>query len=75
MRKVREVPRLKFELGLENRQIARSCSIPHSAVANYLRRAPAAGLTWMLPPDVSDAALQARLFPAVPVRYEILEKR
>lgn len=44
MRKIREVLRLKYELGLENRQIARSCSIPHSTVANYLRRISAAGV-------------------------------
>ena len=39
MRKIKEVLRLKFDRGLENRQIARSCSIPHSSVANYLSRA------------------------------------
>lgn len=71
MRKINEVLRLKFELDLNNRQIARSCSIPHSTVANYLRRAQAAGLTWPLPPDVSDVVLESRLFPVVPVRQEI----
>ena len=29
VRKVREILRLKYELGLDNRQISRSCSIPH----------------------------------------------
>jgi len=29
MRKIKEILRLKFELGLGNRQIARSCSINH----------------------------------------------
>jgi transposase len=57
---------LKFELGLDNRQIARSCSIPHSSVANYLKRAEAAGLAWPLPPDLSDADLESRLFPMAP---------
>jgi transposase len=65
MRKIKEVLRLKFELGLGNRQIARSCSINHSTVADYLRRAVAAGLDrWPLPADVDETALEARLFPA-----------
>ncbi|PYU30606.1 MAG: hypothetical protein DMG28_18265 [Acidobacteria bacterium] len=44
MRKIKEVLRLKFELGLGQRQIARSCSISQSTVHNYLKRAAAAGL-------------------------------
>ena len=65
MRKIKEVLRLKFELGLGNRQIARSCSINHNTVADYLRRATAAGLDrWPLPSDVDEAALETRLFPA-----------
>lgn len=70
VRKIREVLRLKFDLGLENRQISRSCSIPHSSVANYLSRAKVAGLTWPLPPDLGDADLESRLFPAVPVMQD-----
>ncbi len=63
MRRIREVLRLKFELGLENRQIARSCRISHSAVGNYLRRAREACLSWPLPSDLDDEALKHRLFP------------
>ena len=64
MRKIKEVLRLKFELGLPNRQIARSCSINHSTVADYLYRAKAAGLDhWPLPPELDDSGLAARLFP------------
>jgi transposase len=69
MRKIREVMRLKFESGLDNRQIARSCSITHGTVANYLRRARAAGLSWPLPLDFGDTLLDAKLFPsAIPIR-------
>ncbi|HVN81140.1 MAG TPA: IS21 family transposase [Terriglobia bacterium] len=71
VRKTREVLRLKFELGLDNRQIARSCSIPHSSVANYLKRAEAAGLGWPLPPDLNDADLESKLFPMAPANPEI----
>ncbi len=46
MRKIAEVLRLKWECGLSNRTIARSCSISHSTVAQYLRHAHEAGLNW-----------------------------
>jgi transposase len=63
MRKIKEVLRLKFDVGLGNRQIARSCAINHSTVADYLRRAKASGLgCWPLP-EMDEAALEARLFP------------
>jgi len=70
MRKVKEVLRLKLDRGLEVRQIARSCSIPHSSVLNYLSRAKAAGLSWPLPDELDDGALERLLFPgrsALPV--------
>jgi transposase len=70
MRKIREILRLKFESKLENRQIARSCSIPHSTVANFLRRAAVAGLSWPLPADLSDVSLENQLFPTVPAKRE-----
>jgi len=64
MRKIKEVLRLKFELRLGNRQIARSCSINHNTVCDYVRRATAAGLDrWPLPADLDDAAIETRLFP------------
>jgi len=62
MRKIKEILRLKFELGLKNREIARSCLIPHTTVANYLRRARDAGLTWPLPPDLDEGTLEHQLF-------------
>lgn len=67
MRKIKEVLRLKYELGLANRQIARSCSVNHSTVADYLFRAKTAGLDrWPLPDDLDEARLEARLFPVRP---------
>jgi hypothetical protein len=71
MRRIKEILRLKFELGLDNRQIARSCNIPHSTVANYLRRVEAVGLAWPLPTDTTDTDLEMRLFPTVPVHRDI----
>jgi transposase len=66
MRKIREVLRLKWECGLSNRAIARSCSISHSTVGEYLRRAEGAGLSWPLPSDLDEDALLELLFPKLP---------
>lgn len=38
MRKIDEILRLKFELQLTNRQIARSCKVSHSTVQEYLEQ-------------------------------------
>jgi transposase len=71
MRKIKEVLRLKFGLGFANRQIARSCSINHSTVADYLYRAKAAGLDqWPLPDTLDEAELEKRLFSTVPPRAD-----
>ena len=57
MRNIAEVLRLNWECGLSNRAIARSCSISHSTVAEYLRRAQEAGLNWPLPADIGEDRL------------------
>ena len=63
MRKIREVLRLKWQHELGNRKIAHSCSISHSTVREYLHRARQAGLSWPLPEDFDDGALEKLLFP------------
>jgi len=63
MRKIREVLRLKYELGRSNREIARSCDIGSSTVSDYLKRAGMAGLSWPLPENHSDTSLERTLFP------------
>ncbi len=69
MRKIREVLRLKFGLGLKDREIARSCSIPRSSVGNYVFRAKQAGLiSWPLVPDLDEEALEALLFPPAVIK-------
>ena len=42
MRKIKEVLRLRFGLGLQQDQIARSCSIGQATVHRYLEKAAAA---------------------------------
>lgn len=63
MRKIREILRLKWSLNLGLRQIARSCNLSHSTIGEYLARAQAAGITWPLPAELDDAALEELLFP------------
>jgi transposase len=71
MRKTREVLRLRFELGLSQDQIARSCSISQAVVSKYLKRAQAAGVTWPLPEGWDEARLEEALFGHSPRRvYE-----
>jgi transposase len=68
MRRLRELLRLKYEAGLSHRAIAQACAIGLGTVTAYLQRAAAAGLSWPVPDDLDDAALEARLFarPAIP---------
>ena len=66
MRKLKEVLRLRYELGLGQRQIARSCSIGQGTVYEYLKRAQAAGVTWPLPEGWEDRRLEEALFGPAP---------
>lgn len=63
VRKIREILRLKEELGLSNRAIARACKVSNSTVGEYLERAQKAGLCWPLPEGLSEDELYQRLFP------------
>jgi transposase len=62
MRHVREVLRLKFVGGVPTREIARRIGVAPSTVRTTIRRFQAAGLSWPLPEELTDAALEARLF-------------
>jgi len=61
MRKIREILRLKYEVGLTHRAIARACSVGVGTVSLYVTRAREADLTWPLPAEMDEAALEARL--------------
>lgn len=63
MRKLKEILRLHHELGLTRREIGRSLSISHNTVADVIRRTEAAGLSFPLPEDTDEAALDALLYP------------
>lgn len=66
MRKIEEVLRLHFDCGRSNREIAATARISPTTVSDYLRRAKLAGLGWPLPEDMTELALEAALFPALP---------
>jgi len=63
MRKIKEVLRLKYDCGISEREISRSCQISRSTVADYLRRATAAGLKRSEAAALSQTELEGRLFP------------
>jgi transposase len=64
MRKIKEVLRLKYDCGLSEREISRSCRVSRSTVAEYLMRAQAAGLGWPKAATLSEAQFDERLFPS-----------
>lgn len=74
MRKIREVLRLKWKLGLSHRQVGRSVRLGHGTVCDYLLRARLQGLSWEQVEGLSDAALEARLFPRRPTGGDALER-
>lgn len=63
MRKIRDVLRLTAG-GLSSRQVAASLGIGASTVTDCLGRARRAGVVWPIPDDLTDAGLEATLFPA-----------
>jgi transposase len=62
MRKVREVLRQRYACGASERVIAQSLGIGRTAVGEYIRRAAVIGITWPVPNELDDAALERKLF-------------
>jgi|GEM_PF-6142504 len=71
MRKIREVLRLKFEVGLSARQIAVSVQIGRVTVGDYLNRFAACGLSW--PCSLSDAELERQLLSLNASKTRLIE--
>lgn len=63
MRKTREILRLKWFAKLSARQVARSCKVSPTTVSDCVARAKVAGLSWPLPDELDDAALERLLYP------------
>ena len=68
MRKIREVLRLKFQVGLFARQIAVSHQVTRASAGDYLNRFAASGMIW--PSALTDTELQRHLlYPSGQVIY------
>ncbi|MBK5653844.1 MAG: IS21 family transposase, partial [Rhizobium sp.] len=63
MSKVREILRLKFDVGLSLRDIAASCNCGKSTVDDVLKRAQNANVSW--PCDLQDKELLSLIYPPV----------
>ena len=63
MRQVREVLRLKHACGRSLREAGTAVGVSAATAMEYVRRAAAAGVTWPVPGELDDSALEARLFP------------
>ena len=61
MRHAREIIRLKFSC-VSTHEIARRLGMARSTVREALKRTETAGLSWPLPEDMSDGALEAALY-------------
>jgi len=64
MRRIRQVLQLHFGAHASARVIAREVGVGRSTVQDYLARAGAAGLGWPLAAELTDVAIEQRLFPA-----------
>jgi transposase len=62
MRRIHRLMTLRFGAGEGTRAIARELGISHSTVREYLARIAAAGITWPLCAEMTDAALERLLF-------------
>jgi hypothetical protein len=69
MRKIRDVLRLSAG-GMSKRKIAASLGVSPTAAGECKRRARRDGLVWPLPEDMTDEALESRLYlPPATGRY------
>jgi transposase len=74
MRKIRDVLRLTAA-GMSSRNIASSLSIGATTVIDFLQPARSASMSWPPPEDMSDEALEIRLFSASTALAEIKARR
>ena len=62
MKKLKEVLRLKYDLGSTHLEIAKSVRISPSTVSRLVNDAKAAGITWPLTEDLDDAQLEEKVY-------------
>jgi len=71
MRKIQEVPRLRHERHLAQSAIAASCGISRCTGQDTLKRFATARLTWPMPGDLDETALDERLYPPVRLTLDV----
>lgn len=71
MSKVKEILRLKFDVGLSLRDIAASCNCGKSTVDDVLKRAQNANISW--PCDLNDKELLSLIYPPTEGRKKASE--
>ena len=63
MRKIRDILKMKHELGLPHRSIARALHVSIGTVSEYLAKAKEMGLSGPLAEEADDGQLEGCLFP------------
>ena len=63
MRQIRQVLRLHLEAGLSYTQVGRAVALSKTTVGKILLFARAAGINWAMAQTLSDAELEARIYP------------
>lgn len=63
MRKIKEVLRLRFGSGLSIRKTAAAVKLSTGATQSLVKRAEHLKLSWPLPADLDDAALERCFYP------------
>lgn len=73
MRKIHEILRLRFEVGLSFRQISQCADVSTGAIQKMLKRLEASGLSWPLPEGMTEPRLASLLYPESDSRPGALE--
>ncbi len=68
MRKIKDILRLFHEARLSRRRIAACLSLSRDTVSKTLIRAEAAGLSWPLPSELDEGALERLLYPPAQIQ-------
>jgi transposase len=71
MKKIREILRLRFDLGRTHREIGVACGLSASTVGECLARCKREGLGWPPPDELSDSQLEQRIYRIERCKEEI----
>ena len=61
MVKIREILRLKYECGMSNRQVAKSCGVSRRTASLYWKQAQKAEIDWERDKGLTDTELEIKL--------------